>query len=162
PHRAAPHVRRVDADVRLHDPGLGFGMGAGSRGRARSRADLPHGAGRPDTAHGTPRLRRIRSPHPLQADPRTLVTHVGQDGILWRVGNPPGRVAYRGMVFSMATTKITITLEDSQVEEIRALVGAGQASSVSGFVQHAVKIALFDAAGWKEMLDDALRQTGGP
>ena len=31
------------------------------------------------------------------------------------------------MVFGMATTKITITLQDDQVEEIRALVAAGQA-----------------------------------
>jgi len=66
------------------------------------------------------------------------------------------------MVFSMATAKITITLQDDQIEEIRALVKAGQAPSVSGFVKHAVGIALFDAAGWREMLQDALEQTGGP
>jgi hypothetical protein len=66
------------------------------------------------------------------------------------------------MVFGMATTKLTITLQDEQLENIRALVAAGQASSVSGFVQHAVGVALFDAAGWKEMLQDALQQTGGP
>ncbi len=66
------------------------------------------------------------------------------------------------MVFGMATTKITITLQDDQVEEIRALVAAGQAASVSAFVKHAIAVALFDAAGWKEMLEDALRQTGGP
>ncbi len=66
------------------------------------------------------------------------------------------------MVFGMATEKITITLQDQQVENIRALVAAGQAASVSGFVQHAVGIALFDAAGWEEMLRDALKQTGGP
>jgi Arc/MetJ-type ribon-helix-helix transcriptional regulator len=66
------------------------------------------------------------------------------------------------MVFGMATTKITITLQDSQVEEIRALVAAGQATSVSAFVQHAVGVALYDAAGWREMLQDALQQTGGP
>lgn len=66
------------------------------------------------------------------------------------------------MVFGMATTKITITLQDDQVEEIRALVAAGQAASVSAFVKHAVGVALFDAAGWREMLEDALRQTGGP
>jgi Arc/MetJ-type ribon-helix-helix transcriptional regulator len=66
------------------------------------------------------------------------------------------------MVFGMATIKVTITLEDDQLDEIRALVAAGQAASVSGFVKHAVRIALFDAAGWKEMLKDALRQTGGP
>ena len=66
------------------------------------------------------------------------------------------------MVFGMATTKITITLEDKQLDEIRALVAAGTAASVSAFVKHAVGVALFDAAGWREMLEDALRQTGGP
>ena len=65
------------------------------------------------------------------------------------------------MVFGMATSKITITLHDDQVKEIRSLVAAGQAASVSGFVQHAVGVALSDAAGWKEMLEDALQQTGG-
>ena len=33
---------------------------------------------------------------------------------------------------------------------------------MSGFVRHAVGVALFDVAGWRTMLDDALRQTGGP
>ena len=66
------------------------------------------------------------------------------------------------MVFGMATRKITITLQDDQVEAVRALVAAGQAASVSAFVQHAVGVAIFDAAGWREMLKDALRQTGGP
>jgi hypothetical protein len=49
-----------------------------------------------------------------------------------------------------------------QVDEIRALVAAGAAASVSAFLKHAVGVALFDAAGWKEMLQDALQQTGGP
>jgi Arc/MetJ-type ribon-helix-helix transcriptional regulator len=62
----------------------------------------------------------------------------------------------------MATTKVTVTLQDDQLQKIRALVAAGQAGSVSGFVQHAVTVALFDAAGWNEMLHDALLQTGGP
>jgi Arc/MetJ-type ribon-helix-helix transcriptional regulator len=66
------------------------------------------------------------------------------------------------MVFGMATRKITITLQDHQVKEIGALVAAGRAASVSGFVQHAVGVALFDAAGWAEMLRDALQRTGGP
>lgn len=65
------------------------------------------------------------------------------------------------MVFGMATTKITITLHDDQVKEIRALIAAGQAANVSAFVQHAVGVALSDAAGWREMLEDALQQTGG-
>ena len=67
-----------------------------------------------------------------------------------------------GMVLSMATTKITITLQDDQVEAIRTLVAAGRSANISAFVQHAVGGALFDAAGWREMLDDALQQTGGP
>lgn len=66
------------------------------------------------------------------------------------------------MVFGMATTKITITLPDDQLEEIRALVDAGEAASVSGFVKHSVGVALHDAAGWREMLGLALEETGGP
>lgn len=66
------------------------------------------------------------------------------------------------MVISMATHKITITLPDDQLKEIRELVSAGQASSVSGFVQHAVGIALQDAEGWRDLLNQAMAQTGGP
>jgi len=62
----------------------------------------------------------------------------------------------------MATSKITITLPDDQVEEIRGLVAAGRAANISAFVTHAVGVALYDAAGWREMLADALGQTGGP
>ena len=67
----------------------------------------------------------------------------------------------RSMVVSMATKKVTITLDKDQVERIRALVEAGTASSVSGFVQHAVGVALDDVAGWGAMLADALTDTGG-
>jgi Arc/MetJ-type ribon-helix-helix transcriptional regulator len=66
------------------------------------------------------------------------------------------------MVLGMATAKITVTLQAAQIEEIRALVAAGEAASVSGFVQHAVGVALHDAAGWRELLNEAIVQTGGP
>lgn len=66
------------------------------------------------------------------------------------------------MVIGMATTKITITLDNDQLDEVRALVAAGQATSVSAFVKHAIGVALPDAAGWKAMLEDALQCTGGP
>jgi Arc/MetJ-type ribon-helix-helix transcriptional regulator len=66
------------------------------------------------------------------------------------------------MVVDMTTAKTTITLDSGQIQEIRALVAAGQAANVSAFVKHAVRAALHDATGWKEMLEDALRQTGGP
>jgi Arc/MetJ-type ribon-helix-helix transcriptional regulator len=68
----------------------------------------------------------------------------------------------RGMVPGMATRKITITLQDNQIQEIQSLVERGQARNVSSFVQHAVSIALHDAAGWQEMLESALIESGGP
>ncbi len=66
------------------------------------------------------------------------------------------------MVFGMATVKLTVTLPDEQIREIRALVDAGEAANISAFVKHAVQVALSDAAGWREMLNGALRETGGP
>jgi len=61
----------------------------------------------------------------------------------------------------MATKKVTVTLEATQLDRIRALVEAGSASSVSGFVQHSVEVALDDVAGWGALLAEALRRTGG-
>ena len=62
----------------------------------------------------------------------------------------------------MATTRTTVRLDNNQVDEIRALVAAGQASSISGFVKHAVGVALLDTAGWRQMIEEALQETGGP
>lgn len=67
-----------------------------------------------------------------------------------------------GMVSGMVTKKVTVTLESVQVEQIRQLVASGHAPSVSGFVQHAVAVALDDVAGWGAMLAQALEDTGGP
>jgi len=61
----------------------------------------------------------------------------------------------------MASRKVTVTLDESQLERIRALVATGTAPSVSGFVQHAVGVALDDVAGWGALLAEALRETGG-
>ncbi|MBO0817417.1 MAG: ribbon-helix-helix protein, CopG family [Actinobacteria bacterium] len=61
----------------------------------------------------------------------------------------------------MATRKVTVTLDEEQLERIRSLVAAGGAASVSGFVQHAVRMALDDVAGWGAMLAAALTDTGG-
>lgn len=66
------------------------------------------------------------------------------------------------MVIGMATRKVTVTLEDWQLDQVRALVGAGTAPSISGFVQHAVTVALDDVAGWGAMLAEALKESGGP
>lgn len=67
-----------------------------------------------------------------------------------------------GMVIGMATTKVTVTLPTDQLALVRALVDAGAATSVSGFVQHAVAVSLDDVAGWGAALDAALDATGGP
>jgi Arc/MetJ-type ribon-helix-helix transcriptional regulator len=61
----------------------------------------------------------------------------------------------------MATQKVTVTLDETKVERIRGLVAAGAAPSVSGFVQHAVGVALDDIAGWGALLAEALEETGG-
>ncbi len=66
------------------------------------------------------------------------------------------------MAFGMATTKVTITLEEEQLEAVRKLVSTGKAATVSAFVKHAVGVALQDVAGWGVMLAEALEQTGGP
>jgi len=62
----------------------------------------------------------------------------------------------------MATKKVTITIDEAALERIRALVSSGSARSVSGFVQHAVVVALDDVAGWGSLLAEALAETGGP
>lgn len=66
------------------------------------------------------------------------------------------------MVTGMASRKITVTIDEEQVAQIRNLVNAGRAGSISGFVQHAVGVALDDVAGWGAMLAHALNETGGP
>jgi Arc/MetJ-type ribon-helix-helix transcriptional regulator len=66
------------------------------------------------------------------------------------------------MVFGMASVKITITLEQEQLDQVRALVGVGRAASVSGFVKHAVATSLDDVAAWTLAIEDALAGTGGP
>lgn len=65
------------------------------------------------------------------------------------------------MVTGMGTRKVTITLDEAQLARIQALVRAGAAASVSGFVQHAVTVSLDDVAGWGAMLAEALRESGG-
>ena len=65
------------------------------------------------------------------------------------------------MVFGMATKKITVTLPEEQVAELAALVAAGHAASVSGFVRHAVGVAIDDVAGWATMLEWSLEESGG-
>lgn len=65
------------------------------------------------------------------------------------------------MVVGMATRKVTVTIDESDLARVRALVEAGAAPSVSGFVQQAVGTALDDLAGWDTVLAVGLAATGG-
>jgi len=62
----------------------------------------------------------------------------------------------------MATAKITITLPDHQIEEIRKRVAAQDSPSVSGFIQEAVQRSLENAAEFRAIVAEALAKTGGP
>jgi hypothetical protein len=66
------------------------------------------------------------------------------------------------MANGMATTKFTITVDTAQFEEIKRIVAAGQAPSVSAFVKKAIDTALNDTQGWDLMLKEILDATGGP
>jgi hypothetical protein len=61
----------------------------------------------------------------------------------------------------MATSKVTITLDNEQLAAVRRLVATGKADSVSGFVAHSVGVSLADVAGWGAMSAAALKRTGG-
>ena len=67
-----------------------------------------------------------------------------------------------GMVDGMATAKITITLPDRQIEEIRRRVAAQSSPSISGFIQQAVQKSLENAAEFRATVEEALKKTGGP
>jgi Arc/MetJ-type ribon-helix-helix transcriptional regulator len=66
------------------------------------------------------------------------------------------------MVNGMATTKITVTLPDRQLDEIRKRVAAREFASISGFIQEAVQKSLDNSAAFRAMVDEALEATGGP
>lgn len=66
------------------------------------------------------------------------------------------------MVNCMATAKITITLPDQQIDEIRKRVALRESASVFGFVQRAVQRALLNSSEFSAMIDQGLLDTGGP
>ena len=66
------------------------------------------------------------------------------------------------MVTGMATTKITITLPDGQLDEIRRRVAAKESASISGYIQQAVRKSIENAAAFREMVSQSLIETGGP
>jgi Arc/MetJ-type ribon-helix-helix transcriptional regulator len=92
---------------------------------------------------------------------RFLTVGCSNPPMAWRAAQLLRAEDAGGMVIGMATRKVTITLDEAQLNQIRSLVQAGTAASVSGFVQHAVAGALDDVAGWGTVLAEALRATGG-
>jgi Arc/MetJ-type ribon-helix-helix transcriptional regulator len=69
---------------------------------------------------------------------------------------------YAGSVNGMATTKITITLPNPQLDEIRKRVAEQESASISGSVRQAVQKSLDNAAEFRAMVNEALTATGGP
>lgn len=62
----------------------------------------------------------------------------------------------------MAAAKITITLQDKEIEEIRKRVAVHESASVSGFIQRAVQRTLMNSAEFSAMVDQGLIEAGGP
>jgi Arc/MetJ-type ribon-helix-helix transcriptional regulator len=58
--------------------------------------------------------------------------------------------------------KVAITLRPELVEQVRTRVAAGQARSVSAFIEHAVRGQLAAEADFDEMITEMLAATGGP
>lgn len=67
-----------------------------------------------------------------------------------------------GKVIAMATARITLTLPEEQIAEIRRRVADHDAASLSGFVGNAVARALQNSAAFSAMIDQSLRESGGP
>ena len=65
------------------------------------------------------------------------------------------------MVIAMATTRISITLPDRQLAEIRKRISKNGAT-VSGYIQRAVQKSLENNAEFEKMIEEALNATGGP
>ena len=78
-----------------------------------------------------------------------------------RTGREARNRSVGGMVNCMATAKITITLPDHQLREIRKRVADQESPSVSGFIQRAVQKSLENATAFRAMVDEALQATGG-
>jgi Arc/MetJ-type ribon-helix-helix transcriptional regulator len=62
----------------------------------------------------------------------------------------------------MATAKITITLPDRQLAEIRKRVAARNSPSVSGFIQEAVQRSLENAAEFREIVAEGAEEHTRP
>jgi Arc/MetJ-type ribon-helix-helix transcriptional regulator len=66
------------------------------------------------------------------------------------------------MVMSMATSKVTITLPDRHLAEIRKRVASRRSASISGFIQQSVEKTLQAAPEFRAMVEQSLEATGGP
>jgi hypothetical protein len=65
-----------------------------------------------------------------------------------------------GMALGMASKKVTVTIDEEQLDAVRRLVHSGAADTISGFIQHAVGIALNDVAGWGDSSRHPIRAAG--
>jgi Arc/MetJ-type ribon-helix-helix transcriptional regulator len=66
------------------------------------------------------------------------------------------------MVAGIATMKVTITLSERQLQEVRRRLAADECASISGFIQDAVQKSLDNAAEFRGMVEQGLKESGGP
>jgi Arc/MetJ-type ribon-helix-helix transcriptional regulator len=66
------------------------------------------------------------------------------------------------MVNGMATRKVTVTVDERDLEAIRALVASGEVANVSAFIQHAVRVSLRNDDDFDALLATSLEASGGP
>ncbi len=58
--------------------------------------------------------------------------------------------------------KTTITIDEDVLDQVRALVAAGSASSVSAYIEHAVRAQLTAETEFDSVIEEILAATGGP
>lgn len=75
---------------------------------------------------------------------------------------PPGDPASMVNGMDAPKAKITITLRPEVLADIRERVAAGQARSVSAYVEHAIVGQLAAEADFDALLAEVLAETGGP
>ncbi len=66
------------------------------------------------------------------------------------------------MVKSMASVKVTITVPEKQLAAIRKKVAAGEAASISAFIQGSVAQSLEGSSSLLDLFDELLERSGGP
>lgn len=67
-----------------------------------------------------------------------------------------------GMIESMTKPKVAVTMDRHVLDAVKAKVAAGEATSVSAYVEDAVRESLSAEEQWQAMYAEVMDATGGP